>query len=80
MFAFEAYTPCSECGVVVPRIGVADHVCNAEQRVQYQLRRMSSHIAAFERDFAAYLESPRGRFELWYARRDRLRRTLVPTF
>ena len=71
MYSFHAYLPCPECGVVVPRVDESGHVCNDEQRVTYQIQRLRGRIDAFEHDFAAYLDSPQGRFELWYARRVR---------
>jgi hypothetical protein len=63
--------PCCECGVVVPRVDEYEHVCQAEQRLEYQLTRLKPGILKFEQDLAAYLDSPQGRFELWYAKRRR---------
>jgi hypothetical protein len=57
--------------VVVPRVDESGHVCDDEQRVEYQLQRLRAHIDAFEHDFATYLDTPRGRFEAWYAQRVR---------
>ena len=57
--------------MVVPRVEESGHVCDDEQRVTYQVQRLRRRIDAFEHDFADYLDSPQGRFEVWYAQRVR---------
>jgi hypothetical protein len=52
-------------------IEVADHVCDPERRLDYQMFHEREKLAALEQDVADYLASPRGRFELWYAERRR---------
>jgi hypothetical protein len=70
-----AYMPCEECGVSVA-VGARDgHVCSEQRRVEYQMCRLRGEVEAFGDQFTAYLESPHGRFELWYAERERRRRT-----
>jgi predicted nucleic acid-binding Zn ribbon protein len=69
-----AYMPCEECGASVP-VGARDeHVCSEQRRLAYELCKVRAELAAFEGLFAAYLESPHGRFELWYAERERRRK------
>jgi len=46
----------------------------AQRRLAYELFKVRAELAAFEGLFAAYLESPHGRFELWYAERERRRK------
>jgi tellurite resistance protein len=66
--------PCAECGASVP-VGARDeHVCSEERRLAYELFKHRAELAAFEDQFAAYLESAHGRFELWYAERERRRK------
>jgi hypothetical protein len=65
---------CCGCGVALGRTDVLEHVCEAEQRVRFQLFLLQEGIASLERDVSAYLSSTAGRFELWYAERERLRR------
>src|SRR5439155_8940151 len=66
-----AYMPCEECGASL-RVGARDeHVCSEERRLAYRVLQIRAELAAFEDQFAAYLDSPQGRFDLWYAERDR---------
>lgn len=69
-----AYMPCAECGASVPVGAHDEHVCSEERRLAYELFKHRAELAAFEDEFAAYLESAHGRFELWYAERDRRRK------
>jgi hypothetical protein len=65
--------PCDECGASLP-VGARDeHVCEEERRLEYQLFQLRGEVADFDDRLAAYLESPAGRFELWYAGRERRR-------
>jgi hypothetical protein len=66
-----AYMPCSECGASLARGEESRHVCNEERRLRYQIIQLRDEIAGFDDRLAAYLDSPQGRFELWYAERSR---------
>jgi hypothetical protein len=66
-----ANMPCDECGASVPVSGGDEHVCSEERRLEYRLFQLRAELGVFEDQFAAYLESARGRFELWYAERER---------
>ena len=68
------HLPCSDCGAAVERSRHDEHVCERERLLDYQLFQLRDEIAALGREFAAYLDSPRGRFELWCAERDRRNR------
>ncbi len=50
----------------------ASHACDAERRLAYELFGLREEIARFEADVTAFLDSTPGRFEVWYARRERL--------
>jgi hypothetical protein len=67
--------PCSECGGSVARGREEGHVCEEERRLRYQLFQLREEIAAFDARLQEYLDSPKGRFEAWYAARQRARRS-----
>jgi hypothetical protein len=66
--------PCEECGASVPVGGGEEHVCSEQRRLEYRLFQLRAELAGFEDQLAAYLESPQGLFERWYAERERRRR------
>ena len=69
-----AYMPCAVCGASVV-VGAGDeHVCSEQRRLAYELFKLRAELAAFDDQYAAYLESPHGSFELWYAERERRRK------
>jgi hypothetical protein len=65
------HVACSDCGAAVERSLLDEHVCDRDRLLDYQLFELRDEVAAVEGDLAAYLDSPAGRFELWYAERDR---------
>lgn len=65
------HMPCPDCGASVERDDTADHVCELERRLDFQLFQLRDEVERFEDELAGYLASPRGRFELWYAQRQR---------
>jgi hypothetical protein len=65
---------CHECGIAVAETAAVEHVCDPDRRVAFQLHLHRDGIARLERDVRAYMASAAGRFELWYAERERLRR------
>jgi len=68
------YLPCPDCGDSVARSELAAHVCREERRCDYVAFQVGVEVAVFEEELACYLASPRGRFELYYAARERARR------
>jgi hypothetical protein len=66
-----SHMPCPECGASVARHTTADHVCEPDRLLDYALFQLRDEIARFEDDLRSYLNSARGRFELWYAARQR---------
>jgi hypothetical protein len=69
------HLPCSECGAAVEQSQQDEHVCDRERLLDYQIFQLRDEIAALDEELAVYLDSPRGRFELWCAERDRGNRT-----
>ena len=67
------HLPCERCGASVARGALREHACDEERRLDYVLFQLRERVAAFECDLAAWLDSPRGRFELYYAERSRRR-------
>jgi hypothetical protein len=63
--------PCPECGESLDVEARSSHACDEARWVDYQLFQLREEIDALEPQVAAYLASPRGRFELWYAARNR---------
>jgi hypothetical protein len=55
---------CPDCGAAVARARRDEHVCDRERLVEYQLNGLEDEIDV-------YLTSPRGRFESWWATRER---------
>jgi hypothetical protein len=65
------HIPCPDCGESVAVNVRERHVCDDERWKTYQLFQLRDEIAPFDDQVAAYLNSPRGRFELWDAERRR---------
>lgn len=63
--------PCPECGASVAVAAEAEHVCNPNRRVDYELFQLRAETAALDAEIEEYLSSPKGRFEQWYAEHDR---------
>ena len=67
------YMPCPDCGASLERRDGA-HECERERWLEFQLFQLRGEISEFDAGLAKYLDSPRGRFELYYAERERARR------
>jgi hypothetical protein len=69
--AMYGYLSCPECGVAVraARLATAAHDCSAERRIAHQMLRGRVGIERLEHDLAGWLETPRGRFAAFLARR-----------
>ena len=78
-FPQPGHLPCSDCGAAVERSLQDEHECNRERLVDYQMFQLRDDIGAVGGELAVYLDSPRGRFELWCAERDRRDQTGLPT-
>jgi hypothetical protein len=65
------HMPCPKCGESVAVEAHERHTCDEERWATYQLFQLRHEVEALEGQLASYLESPRGRFELWDAARRR---------
>ena len=61
------YMPCLDCGASVSRRETELHTCEPERRLEFAFLQLRGEREEFQEQFTAYLESPRGRFEVWYA-------------
>ena len=66
--------PCPACGSSIERLTADEHECDPERRLDYLLFHLREEVGRLEAGIAAYLDSAPGRFESWYAERQRLRR------
>ena len=71
MFPQPKYVPCTECGASVARVEAALHVCDPERRLEFAFLQLRDERERFDTELTTYLDSPRGRFEEWYAARRR---------
>jgi hypothetical protein len=65
------YMPCFDCGASVERTESDLHECDRERWLDYKLFGLRHELARFEHQVSAWLRSPRGRFEAFYAARSR---------
>jgi hypothetical protein len=70
-FTEHRFTPCEACGASIDVTLQDLHVCDPDRRLEYEFFLLGAEIATFDAQLAAFLESPRGRFEVWVAERDR---------
>ena len=67
------YMPCSDCGAAVESVRRDEHVCDRARLVDYQMFHLRDDVGGVEGEVGEYFDSPRGRFELWWAERERRR-------
>jgi hypothetical protein len=65
--------PCPDCGASVGRDDVQTHECEADEELDYHLFLHREQEVTLTDELTAYLASPRGQFEAWYAERQRRR-------
>ena len=68
------YMPCPDCGASLERDERRRHSCERERSLDYQMFQLRGQVEGLELAIDAYLNSPAGRFEGWYAQRERKRR------
>ena len=64
------FMPCPDCGASLDRHDHT-HECQRERWLEFQLFQLRDEIDKLEAELAEYLASPPGRFELYYAERER---------
>ena len=67
------YMPCPDRGASLERRDDV-HECERERWLEFQLFQLRDEVDELDAKLADYLTSPRGRFELYYAERERARR------
>jgi hypothetical protein len=76
MFAFfteHEFMPCERCGASVGRADRNLHTCDERRRLDYELTQLlRGDVDRFDDELAAYLETPEGRFAVYYAARQRV--------
>jgi hypothetical protein len=65
--------PCPDCGASVAREDAHAHDCEPDDVLDYPLFLERVEPVTLNEELAAYLASPRGQFEAWYAERERHR-------
>jgi hypothetical protein len=65
------HMPCEHCGASVERGSEATHECDDERRLEFHVFALRDEIASFDGNWRAWLQSPHGLFELFYAERTR---------
>jgi hypothetical protein len=63
------YMPCPDCGASLADDERANHLCEHERWLDYQVFQHREELASCDTQLSVYLASPQGRFELWYAAR-----------
>jgi hypothetical protein len=71
IFREPSFMPCEECGESVARAEREQHACSPERKLDYELFQLRSELAEFDAELSAYLASPQGRFDVFYAERRR---------
>jgi hypothetical protein len=66
--------PCPECGASVAVAAEAEHLCNPDRRLDFELFQLRAEISGLGDAIDGYLSSSHGRFEQWYAEYERRRR------
>jgi hypothetical protein len=74
VFGFDTpqYVSCADCGAVLPQSEQDAHVCDRDRWLEHQLGRMRPEIQRFfTQDLPLWLSSNEGRFEVYWAARQR---------
>ena len=73
MFGFPPASslPCPDCGAAIS-IEEGEHLCDEERHRWHQLFVVNVEVEALDDELRCYLDSPQGRFEVYYAERERL--------
>jgi hypothetical protein len=71
VFGQPSFIPCEECGESIARTQRDEHTCSPERKLEYELFQLRGEVAELDAQLSAYLASPRGRFDAFYAERSR---------
>lgn len=66
------YLPCPDCGASLERDDHR-HECDVERWLDFKLFQLHDGLEGFERALALFLATSHGRFEAYYAERERAR-------
>jgi hypothetical protein len=61
------HMPCEHCGASVERAAAPAHECDDERRLEFRVFALRDEIESFDATWASWLQTPHGRFELFYA-------------
>jgi hypothetical protein len=67
------FMPCDRCGASVERGAEGQHECDDERLLDFAFFRLRPELDEFDTQLAAWLGTPWGRFERFYAERTRPR-------
>jgi len=62
---------CPGCGDEMILQALRFHVCDWWRWLDHQVQLRRDELRRFEQELGVYLETPKGRFDLWYAARER---------
>jgi hypothetical protein len=65
------HMPCEECGASVARSDAAEHVCERERWLDFQVHQHRAEFDALDDELSTFLATPEGQFEAWDAERRR---------
>jgi hypothetical protein len=71
MFPQPKLGTCPGCGAERPAQLLRNHVCDWWRWLDHQVDLRRDELDRFERELGDYLTSSSGRFDLWYAERER---------
>lgn len=63
--------PCPACGASVAIAEEAEHVCDPDRLVEFELFQLRAEVSGLDTEIEEYLSSTHGRFEQWYAEHER---------
>ena len=66
MFA-SRYMPCERCGASLELAEREIHECSVERLLDYRMFLLRQEMSVFEEGWTRFLDSPRGRFDVWSA-------------
>jgi hypothetical protein len=65
------HMPCERCGASVAAEDAGTHTCDEERCLDFAVFQLRGEVAAFGDALHGWLETTRGRFEVFYAERTR---------